>query len=347
MRIPLIVISVLLILVISGCTSGTMYYADSGQPVDVQDQPTDTTPEPEVNETVPEPEEPADLCLNVTCENSTLTCQDGFDATCLNTCDSETGECSNCTPDCTGHQDLCANVTCAMTRLECPDGAPAACRNTCDPETGECSNCTPDCTGHIGCIPDWECTAWSVCLDGEQNRTCTDDNDCDTLTDKPDEERDCEINETDHVVFSQVLYDAVEDAEEEWFELYNPTDSSVELDGWVVSDNTNNWTIPNGTTISSNNYLIISRNSTAFHNIYGCSPDLGDLTLSLSNSGDYLVLWNGSTEVDFVAWGDGHSDWTSVTARCEGNCTIKRLPPEQDTDSPEDWFSDQAPDPDC
>ncbi|MFH1917606.1 MAG: NEW3 domain-containing protein [Nanoarchaeota archaeon] len=45
-----------------------------------------------------------DLCENVECEDSSTECPDSFVASCSNVCDSEIGECSQCEPDCTGHE---------------------------------------------------------------------------------------------------------------------------------------------------------------------------------------------------------------------------------------------------
>ena len=50
-------------------------------------------------------EEQIDLCKNVICNNLELECSDKFTASCSNSCDSETGECSSCQPSCTGHEN--------------------------------------------------------------------------------------------------------------------------------------------------------------------------------------------------------------------------------------------------
>lgn len=46
--------------------------------------------------------------------------------------------------------------------------------------------------GSSGCIPAWECTAWSECVDGSQTRSCTDVNECGTDTGRPDETHACD-----------------------------------------------------------------------------------------------------------------------------------------------------------
>jgi hypothetical protein len=55
--------------------------------------------------------EPINLCVNVTCENLTIECPDGWVASCLSTCDPITGECITCTPDCAGHELIVENMT--------------------------------------------------------------------------------------------------------------------------------------------------------------------------------------------------------------------------------------------
>lgn len=44
-----------------------------------------------------------DLCGGIICENSAITCKDGFVSSCSNTCNPMDGRCSECIPDCTGH----------------------------------------------------------------------------------------------------------------------------------------------------------------------------------------------------------------------------------------------------
>ena len=43
------------------------------------------------------------------------------------------------------------------------------------------------------CIEDWTCGNWSECNNSLQSRTCTDDNQCGTIEDKPEEQQECEM----------------------------------------------------------------------------------------------------------------------------------------------------------
>lgn len=47
--------------------------------------------------------EPPDLCEGVVCNPTTITCPDGINVSCTNICNTQTGFCSTCTPDCSGH----------------------------------------------------------------------------------------------------------------------------------------------------------------------------------------------------------------------------------------------------
>ena len=77
-------------------------------------------------------------------------------------------------------------------------------------------------------------------------------------------------------------------------ELYNPTDADVDLTGWTLvahdPETTTAIALLDGETITAGGYLV-----------YECVAE-GPFTIS--QSGDILILKNGSAEVDRVAWGD-------------------------------------------
>jgi len=172
-----------------------------------------------------------------------------------------------------------------------------------------------------------------------------------TATYATDGSYDCGGGET-HIVFSEVLYDSevYYETEGEWIELYNPTGTTVNLGGWTIEDNSNTYTIPNGTSIGSGDYLVIADGSTHFIQKYGCGPHLSDLSLRLNNDGDFLTLKNNSgTVIDQVAWESGGSSvsgWgsTSLPYANEGK-SIARSDVNQDTDTYTDWMSNRNPGP--
>ena len=60
-----------------------------------------------------------------------------------------------------------------------------------DPPGGDGGS--PDGGSSSDCVEDWNCTDWGACVNGTQNRACTDLNECDTIYDKPNETRVCFI----------------------------------------------------------------------------------------------------------------------------------------------------------
>jgi len=278
------------------------------------------------------------------CEVSERKCPDGHVDICENR--KVNGKCTKCTPSCSGHMEptgLCKDVICKPSSKECSNGYDVICENTCDPDTGKCTKCTPDC-GDTDCETDWTCTSWSDCDGGVQTRECADDNNCDTNRDKPDEEKDCEGDIIDHLVFSEVLFNPDGDEPHgEWVEIYNPTSTDMILDGWSIEDNQYAFLIPDNTFLESKRHMIIARNTTYFYNEHGCQPTIDETpTFTLSNTADSLTLYHDSEVIDYVEWGP--LAWEIEAGNGE---SIKRKPNIEDTDTEDDWLSNQTPQPAC
>jgi hypothetical protein len=52
---------------------------------------------------------------------------------------------------------------------------------------------SPSLTSTDSCTPNWSCTPWSSCINGSQTRVCIDLNDCEDISTKPDETKDCTL----------------------------------------------------------------------------------------------------------------------------------------------------------
>ncbi|PIW69644.1 MAG: hypothetical protein COW08_06050 [Ignavibacteriales bacterium CG12_big_fil_rev_8_21_14_0_65_30_8] len=93
------------------------------------------------------------------------------------------------------------------------------------------------------------------------------------------------------IVINEIMY-APSSGKTEWVELYNRTDSSVNLNGWSFSDNNTKVRITNNDiSIPTNSFIILSGDSTVLNNF---SVPVQLITFSnmptLNNSGDAVVI---------------------------------------------------------
>lgn len=91
---------------------------------------------------------------------------------------------------------------------------------------------------------------------------------------------------------------------EDWFELYNPSDATVNLSGYFLTDSLTNqskWAIPVGTTIPAHGYLLVWADNNPSLNTPG-----GDLhaNFALSRSGEAIGLYGaGGLLIDALTFG--------------------------------------------
>ncbi len=166
----------------------------------------------------------------------------------------------------------------------------------------------------------------------------------------------------DNIIISEVEYDPAQgggDQSYEWFELYNPTLTDIDISGWQFTDGEGGTTvvIPNGNTIASGEYFLAVYNTTNFQTEHaGVTHDLeyGSLAyasnVNFSNSGDELWIKDtGGNDVDFVAWEKGggpsnnkhYPSWNVYASEGESIARANS----SDTDTVSDWQGHQAPTP--
>ena len=118
---------------------------------------------------------------------------------------------------------------------------------------------------------------------------------------------------TDHVVINEVDTNPFGDDSltvSEWVELYNPTDSDVDLSGWEIASTTvlkKTFTIPDGTVISPEKHLIFTYAKVWF-------TDSSESVELRNPSGDIIDKTPVITDLknDFFSWQrsfDAHLDW--------------------------------------
>lgn len=147
------------------------------------------------------------------------------------------------------------------------------------------------------------------------------------------------------IVINELMYHPVEAEFPEWVELYNPNDHSMVLDGFTFSDGgiDNLFTIPQGTVIDPDGYLVVAGDMTNFVFVYG-TPDhmtgsfsTGLSGFNLSNRGEIITLKNNYGIVeDVVAYSD-NLPWPTFADGYGPSLQLKS--PELDNSDPYNWFA--------
>ncbi len=121
---------------------------------------------------------------------------------------------------------------------------------------------------------------------------------------------DC-VEVVPELVINEIMQNpnAVADTDGEWFELYNPTSSDVDIDGWTIRDDgLDSHVINNGgpLLVPAGGFLVLANNGiSATNGGVAVDYDYGR-SFFLSNASDELVLEETTgVEVDRVAWDDG------------------------------------------
>lgn len=180
----------------------------------------------------------------------------------------------------------------------------------------------------------------------------------------------------DHIVINEVFYDVDEahgidswkdrgspkkdekkGVDDEWVELYNPTNSDVNLKNWTLEDNSGKKVIIHANKIiKAGGFALITKDARMWARFWDedksavrieSTDFLGD---GLGDLGDHLYLKDkNGQEIDFVAWENDSEKspvWqNSVNPSAGEGKSIERIVPGYDTDTPSDWGSDEIPSP--
>lgn len=170
-----------------------------------------------------------------------------------------------------------------------------------------------------------------------------------------------------HLLISEVFYDTPgTDANEEWIELYNPTNSTVGLWLYRLGDEESRggtegmYQFPDGAVIGPGARIVVAQKATGFRALYGFNPDVEFVdsddavpnmsrcltwasgTLGLNNEGDEVILLDSSeAAVDVVTYEDGHWPGHVPHPGVETGHSLERWPSDRDTNDCSRDFRDQ------
>jgi len=112
------------------------------------------------------------------------------------------------------------------------------------------------------------------------------------------------------IIITEIMQNpnAVFDSDGEWFEIHNPTESDIDINGWTIADlDSDSHVIDNGgpLLVPAEGYLVLGNNADMATN-GGVNVGYQYSGIALANGGDEVVLFDGTmTEIDSVAYDGG------------------------------------------
>lgn len=163
----------------------------------------------------------------------------------------------------------------------------------------------------------------------------------------------------DHLLITEVYYNhpGTSDDAHQWLEIYNPTLSSISLDGYSIED-----AIPGRSddllttdSIPAGGLWIIAANTNTFYSdhpgytgvVVGITTNIdGTLGSGLNDYADGIFLVNGSgTKVDGMSYGSASTAFDPPMSVVSEGYSAERDPINEDSDEASDWSSQSTPNP--
>ena len=141
------------------------------------------------------------------------------------------------------------------------------------------------------------------------------------------------------IVINEINYKSSDDIDPgDWVELYNPNNEVIDVSHWLLKDDndTSIFTLPEGTSIGANSFLILVKKSTDFKTIF---PDvtnvIGDFDFGLGSKSDAVRLFNAEKELEDEVYYNTETTWSDCA---KGNGpTLELINPTLDNNLPESW----------
>lgn len=146
---------------------------------------------------------------------------------------------------------------------------------------------------------------------------------------------------TPKVVINEINYNSVSTFDtEDWIELYNNDSVTVDLSGWIFkdSDDTHVFTIPNGTLLDTNGYIVLCIDTSLFKPLFpNVQNYTGNTGFGLSGSGELIRLYNADMDmIDSLVY-DDVAPWP--TQPDGDGSTLSLINPDFENSLGENWIA--------
>jgi hypothetical protein len=123
---------------------------------------------------------------------------------------------------------------------------------------------------------------------------------------------------------------------DDWIELYNPNSTAVDLSNWQIKDDddTHIFTIPEGTQIGGEDFLVFVKDASDFINVFPNMSYLGELGFGFGGSDSVRLFNSTGTLQDEVVY-QSDAPWPSCAD--ETGYTLELIAPDLDNSLPENW----------
>ena len=148
-----------------------------------------------------------------------------------------------------------------------------------------------------------------------------------------------DLSANELIVINEINYHSADDFNpDDWVELYNPLDETINIGNWVFldEDDTHVFTIPENYLLNSGSFLVLCKNTELFTAVFPEVDNyLGDLGFGLSGGGEPIRIFNSNGElVDEVDY-DDEDPWPLEP---DGTGpTLELMDPLSDNALPENW----------
>ena len=142
---------------------------------------------------------------------------------------------------------------------------------------------------------------------------------------------------TQRLVINEINYRSGSDFNpDDWIELYNPNTTAIDVSNWQIKDNddTHVFTLPQGTQLEGNGFLVIVKDESDFILAFPSLPYVGELGFGLGGS-DAVRLYDANGTLQDEVYYESSAPWPSC-ADATG-FSLELISPELDNSSPENW----------